>query len=307
MSAKNWCKFILLGTIWGSSFLWIKIALQEVGPLTLVTFRAGFATLGLLAVALVKHPKIHKADIWILAFLGFFNIALPIALICWSETHISSGMAAILNSTVPLFTILIAPLFLKDEHLTRRRILGLLLGFGGVIVLMSNQLDEGDALKAVGVITMLIAAASYAVSGIFTRKMTVGMKPEAQSLGQMGTAFLFILPASLSFEAPFHFPTLAISYVALLWLGLLGSCVATLLWFSLVASVGPTRTSMTTYIFPLVGVLLGLIFLGERVDWRLAVGGVLIILAVVLVNSQKRLFTKKEPFPLVENLEQEND
>ena len=307
MSAKNWFKFILLGTIWGSSFLWIKIALQEVGPLTLVTFRVGFATLGLLAVALARRSKIHKKEVWILAFLGFFNVAVPFALISWSETHISSGMAAILNSTVPLFTILIAPFFLKEERLNRRRILGLLLGFGGVIVLMSNQLDAGDALKEVGVITMLVAACFYAVSGIFARKMATGLSPEAQSLGQMGTAFLFILPAAFTLEAPFHIPTLPISYVALAWLGLLGSCVATLLWFSLIFSVGPTRTSMTTYIFPLMGVLLGMIFLREHVDWRLAVGGVLIILAVVLVNTQKRFFTKKDPQPLIEDLEQEND
>jgi len=108
LSAKNWFKFIFLGLIWGSSFLWIKLALREVGPLTLVTFRVGFATLGLLIVAWVTKPKFHKRDIPILAFLGFFNVALPFALISWSELHISSGMASILNSTVPLFTILLA-------------------------------------------------------------------------------------------------------------------------------------------------------------------------------------------------------
>ena len=146
MSAKNWLKFILLGTIWGSSFLWIKIALQEVGPITLVVFRAGFATLGLLVVALVTRPKIRKEDIWILAVLAFFNVTVPFVLISWSETHISSGMASILNSTVPLFTILIAPVVLAEERLTGRRIVGLLVGFAGVIVLMSNQLSSAAYL-----------------------------------------------------------------------------------------------------------------------------------------------------------------
>ncbi|MHC1740361.1 MAG: DMT family transporter [Anaerolineaceae bacterium] len=307
MSAKSWFKFILLGCIWGSSFLWIKIALQEVGPLTLVTFRTGFAALGLIVVALVMKPKMRRSDVWILAVLGLFNVAIPFALISWSETHISSGMASILNSTVPLFTILIAPLFLQEERLTFQRIFGLLMGFAGVIVLMSNKVDLEDSFEKVGVVTMLVAACFYAGSGIFARKMNRGMKPAAQSLGQMGSAFLFITPFALTFEAPFHFPTLPISYVGLIWLGLLGSCVATLLWFSLLNTIGPTRTSMTTYIFPLVGVLLGMIFLGEHVDWHLIVGGVLIILAVFIVNTQKNPFARKEIQPLVEDLEQEND
>jgi len=293
--------------IWGSSFLWIKIALQEVDPMTLVTFRTGFATLGLIVVALIKRPTIRKTDLWVLATLGLLNVAFPFVLISWSETHISSGMAAILNSMVPLFTILIAPIFLKEEHLGLQRIFGLLLGFAGVIVLMSNQLEAGDALKEVGVIAMLVSAISYAASSIFARKMSRGMKPEAQSLGQMGTAFLLITPTALTFEAPFHFPILAMSYVALIWLGILGSCVATLLWFSLLNSLGPTRTSMTSYIYPLVGVLLGMIFLGEQVDWRLAVGGILIILAVLIVNTQKNPFAKKESLLLVKDTEQEND
>jgi drug/metabolite transporter (DMT)-like permease len=305
LSAKNWLKFVLLGTIWGSSFLWIKIALQEVGPLTLVTFRTGFAALGLIGVALAVRPKFRKADLWVLAFLGFFNVALPFALISWSETHISSGMAAILNSTVPLFTILIAPFFLSEERMTHRRVLGLVIGFIGVVTLMSNQLHSVDVLSSMGIAAMLIAACSYAISGIFARKMQRGMQPVTQSLGQMGTAFLFILPTALVGEAPFTFPQLPISYLALGWLGLLGSCLATLLWFSLLNSVGPTRTSMTTYIFPLVGVLLGMIFLREQVDWRLIVGGLLIILAVVIVNSKINPLVNKK-VQLQEDLEQEN-
>jgi drug/metabolite transporter (DMT)-like permease len=304
LSAKNWLKFLLLGTIWGSSFLWIKIALQEVGPLTLVTFRTGFATLGLLVVALVVRPQLHKKEIWILALLGLLNVAIPFALISWSEEHISSGMASILNSTVPLFTIMIAPFFINTEHLNGRRIFGLLIGFSGVIVLMSNQVSGGDSMSGWGIAAMLAAACSYAVSGIFAKRKTAGMKPAVQSLGQMSSSFLFILPTALIFEAPFHIPTLPISYAALMWLGFLGSCAATLLWFSLLNSVGPTRTSMTTYMFPLVGVLLGLIFLGEHVDWHLIAGGVLIILAVVIVNTQKVPGLENEKQIQVEDLEQ---
>jgi drug/metabolite transporter (DMT)-like permease len=287
LSAKNWLKFIVLGTIWGSSFLWIKIALQEVGPITLVSYRMGFSIAGLLIVSLVTRPRVHKGDFWILAVLGIFNIALPYVLISWSETHIPSGMASILNSTVPLFTILIAPFFMKEERLDLKRGFGLLLGFAGVIILMSNQIHESDSLKAIGVLTILIAASFYAGSGVFARKLKRSMQPVTQSLGQAGFAFLFVTPAALTFELPFHFPILPITYLAFIWLGVMGSCVASLLWFSLLNSVGPTRTSMAAYIYPLVGVLLGWVFLGEQVNWRLIVGGIFIILAVVIVNTQK--------------------
>lgn len=285
MSAKNWFKFIFLGLVWGSSFLWIKLALGEVGPFTLVFFRAGIAFLGLAVVWLVLKPELRKRDLWKFALMGVFNHALPIVLISWSEKHISSGLAAILNSTTPLFTILIAPFFLSEERITGKRALGLLLGFGGVIVLASNNISDGDSLSSIGIITMLIAACCYAASGVFARKVMAGIRSEAQSIGQMGMAFLFMIPATFIAESPFHLPTLPLTWIALVWLGLLGSCITLLLWFSLLNSVGPTKTSMVTYLFPLMGVLLGWVFLHEIPDWRLFVGGALVLAAVVIVNS----------------------
>lgn len=306
MSAKNWFKFILLGLIWGSSFFWIKLALQEVGPFTLVLFRVGFAFLGLLVVGLILRPKLYKKDLWKYVILGFFNVAMPFVMISWAEKHISSGMAAILNSTVPLFTILIAPGFLKEERFTVHSVLGLLIGFAGVIILASNQLGAGDSLSVVGILAMLVAAFSYACSGIFARTMTKGMRVEAQSMGQMGMAFAFLVPATLIAESPVHFPSLPLTYISLLWLGFMGSCIATLIWFSLLNSVGPTRTSMVTYMFPLVGVLLGLIFLRESLDWRLLVGGILVIVAVVVVNSRVKTDPDNLTATAVEELENEN-
>jgi drug/metabolite transporter (DMT)-like permease len=285
LSAKNWLKFVILGLVWGSSFLWIKLALGEVGPFTLVFFRAGIAFTGLAVVWIVKRIKLDRRDLWKFTLIGVFNHALPIVLISWSEKHISSGLAAILNSTVPLFTILIAPFFLSDERITLKRALGLVVGFAGVIVLASNDISTSDSMSGIGIITMLIAAACYAASGVFARKMMAGIRHEAQSIGQMGMAFCVMIPATFIAESPFHMPTHPITWVALIWLGLLGSSITLLIWFSLLNSVGPTKTSMTTYMFPLMGVLLGWIFLREVPDWRLLVGGVLVILAVVIVNS----------------------
>lgn len=276
-----------MGLVWGSSFLWIKLALAEVSPFVLVMFRTGFAFLGLVGVSFLLKTRITRKDLWKYLVLGLFNVAIPFVLISWAETHISSGMAAILNSTVPLFTIILAPLFLVEEKFTLRTLAGLILGFGGVVVLASNELGGSDSLGGLGILGMLTAAVFYAGSGIFARLMTRGMRPDAQAVGQMGAAFAFILPTTLLVDSPLHLPSLPLTLTALIWLGIMGSCLSTLVWFSLLNSVGPTRTSMTTYMFPLVGVLLGWIFLKEIPDWRLVVGGLLVIVAVVIVNTRK--------------------
>lgn len=300
MSVKNWSKFLFLGLIWGSSFLWIKIALREVGPFTLVAFRVFFAALGLFIFFLAARKRLKKEWIGRFLFVGFFNVAFPFVLISTAERSITSGMAAILNSTVPLFTILVAPIFLTEERFTLQRVAGLLLGFGGVIVLMSNRLGGGSDSTLAGIASMLIAALSYAVSGVYARKRSADIPVEAASFGQMAGALIFILPAALIVDAPFKFPSLPLTYLALLWLGLLGSCIATLLWYSLLHSVGPTRTSMTTYMFPLVGVLLGAVFLQENMDWHVLAGGALILLAIFIVNSRQYRAKSHPAEPLAE-------
>ena len=288
MAIKDWGKFIALGLIWGSSFFWIKIAVQEIGPFTLVSFRVLFALLGILAVIAYRRTALPgRRRWWAFGVLGLFNVALPFVLISWAEQNISSGIAAILNSTMPLFTILIAPLFLADERITRARMVGLVLGFLGVVVLVSGKIEFGLGGYQLGVAAMLIASLCYAVSAIFARKQTQGMAVEAQSIGQMMAAWLFIIPATAMVEAPFTPPALPITWMAVAWLGLLGSCVATLLYYSLINSVGPTRTVLVSYIFPLVGVVLGIIFLNERPDWQLVVGGFLIIGGIGMVNRRQ--------------------
>lgn len=287
MSLINWFKFVLLGIVWGSSFLWIKIAVTEVGPFTLVSWRAFLALLGTVVVVVWRRsifPIRKKAGVFL--FLGIINMAVPFVLISWAEKFIPSGLASVLNSTVPLFTLVIAAVFLPDERMTARRGAGLLLGFGGVVVLMSNQLGEGFGDYQTGILAMLVGALCYGAGAVFARKKAYGLSPEAQSLGQLLIAFAVILPGAVGFEGSMLVPQLAITWLALLWLGLLGSCLALLLYFDLIQQVGATRASMTTYIFPLVGVLLGAVFLGEHPDWRLLAGAVMIIAGVWAVNRK---------------------
>lgn len=305
MSVKNWIKFFALGIVWGSSFFWIKIGLQEVDPLHVVFYRVFFALLGLGAFYIFTRRSFPLRKAWKLyLFLGIFNVALPFFLVSWSETHITSGMASILNSMQPLSTSLLAAIFIKEEKLTPQRIAGLVLGFGGVLVLMSDKLGDGMTNEAIGIIAMIIAVFGYGSSGVFARVHNDGVKPEDQALGQFVLGMFFIIPAMLTFESPFTIPVRPVSYLAFGWLGLLGSFFAAITWYSLLDEIGPSRVSMTTYMFPLVGVILGATILREPVDWRIVVGGLMIIGAIIIVNQKKR----QVPVPVVQEslLEDQN-
>ncbi len=287
MSVKNWFKFFALSLVWGTSFFWIKIGLREVGPGTVVFFRVSFATLGLLIYTFFLRKKFPLKYWWLYLFLGFFNVAFPFVLITWSEKFITSGMASIMNSTQPLATALIAAIFLKEERMTAQRAIGLMVGFSGVLLLMSNRISGGLSNQALGILAMAVAVLGYGASAVFAKRNNKDVSPDSQALGQMSFALIFIVPFMLTTEAPFTLPTQPVSYLAFAWLGLLGSFFASVTWYSLMVDIGPSRVSMTTYLFPLIGVTLGAVVLHEPVDWRLLAGGVLIILGIIIVNRKR--------------------
>jgi drug/metabolite transporter (DMT)-like permease len=299
MTTKDWLRFWILGLIWGTSFLWIKIAVTEVSPFVLVGFRTLFGALGLLVImwsqkTFPKSWKEIRPWLGVFAVVGLINVALPFVLISWSEQYISSGIASILNSTVPLFTMLLAPLVLRDDRMTLPKTTGLLIGFVGVLILFSPELAQAPGVNQglVGQGVMLLATLSYAAGSIYVRLKARGLAPQLQAFLQLSTANVMVWLFTGVAERPILLPHLALTWLALLWLGLLGSCVAYILFFSLMNSIGPTRTTMVTYIPPLVGVLLGAIFLGERLNWQAIVGGALILSGITVVNMKKLPFKK---------------
>ncbi|HXF83369.1 MAG TPA: DMT family transporter [bacterium] len=285
---RTWGAFLLLGTIWGSSFLWIKIAVGEVGPATLAAFRLLFGSLGLLVVArLTRTPFREQLRAYFPAylFMGFFNTALPFVLISWAETRIDSALAAILNATAPLFAIVIAHWWLSDEKITLRRLGGLVVGFGGVVVLMSREFSPQGVHGTIwGYAAMVAASASYGLSATFSRRHLRGHPPLVQATMVVLLADLMTWLVVPVMDRPVILPQAPVTWLALAWLGLLGSCVAYLLYFYLINAWGPTRASLVTYIFPVVGIALGVVFLNEALDWRLAAGAALIVGGIAVVN-----------------------
>ena len=289
MKLKHWLVFILLGAIWSSSFMWIKIAVQEVGPITLVAFRVLFGLLFGIVVIFIQRVQLSRSfKEWSpLLLLGITNVAIPFFLISWGEQSIDSAVAAILDATVPLFTILIAHYLLHDDKMTWPKVLGLLVGFAGVIVLMSK--DIGTSVGSIlGQLAVVLACAFYAGSAVFARRTTEATPGILRSAGPLISATVIMWLATFFVESPVEIPQLGITWVALLFLGVLGSGLAFVLSYYLIHEIGPTRTSMVTYLFPLGGVILGVAFLNEELSWQLLAGAVLIILSLVVANWQPR-------------------
>ena len=289
MKLKHWLVFILLGAIWCSSFMWIKIAVQEIGPITLVAFRVLFGLLfGVVVIYIQRIPWPRTLKEWTpLLMLGIFNIAIPFFLISWGEQSIDSAVASILNATVPLFTILIAHFLLQDDKITAPKVLGLLMGFAGVVILMSK--DIGAALGSLlGQFAIVLASAFYAGGGVYARRTTQEMPGILRSAGPLLPATVVMWLSMFLFEGPVKFPQLGITWIALLFLGVLGSGLAFVMSYYLLHEIGPTRTSMVTYLFPLGGVILGVVFLNEQLTWQLVGGAVLIVLSLIVANMQPR-------------------
>ncbi len=289
MKAKHWVVFILLGAIWSSSFMWIKIAIQEVGPITLVAFRVIFGLLFGVVVILFQRvalPRTFKE--WLpLLVVGLTNIAIPFFLISWGELHIDSAVASILDATVPLFTILIAHFLLSDDKITLPKTVGLLVGFVGIVILMSKDIGASPS-SLLGQAAVILASVFYAISSIYIRKMTVDTPGILRSAGPLVSASVTMWLGAFIFESPVQIPQLGITWIALLFMGVLGSGLAFVMAFYLIHEIGPTRMTMVTYLFPLGGVILGVSFLHEQLTWQVIAGALLIISSLAIANWEPK-------------------
>ncbi|MDQ3006986.1 MAG: DMT family transporter [Chloroflexota bacterium] len=288
MKTKHWIVFILLGAIWSSSFLWIKIGVREIGPMSLVAFRMLFGALTAVAIGIyqkVEWPRDWKT--WgIFAILGPASLAIPIFFISWGELTIDSAVASILNATTPLFTIVIAHFLLQDDKMTIQKVLGLLIGFAGVVVLLSKDLTTGAQNSVIGQAAVILASLFYAGSAVYGRKLTQHVQGTVRGAMLLITSTIFMWIVGPLTERPFEFPALPITWISILWLGILGSGLAVIMLWYLIHEIGPTRATLVTYLFPVGGVILGVLFLNENLSWQLLVGTVLIVGSLAVVNWQ---------------------
>ncbi len=287
-----WAAFLGLGLIWGSSFLLIKVGVGEMTPLQLITVRVGTGAVALAMTLYLtggRFPR-DRATLGRLILVGVFNVAVPFFLITWGEQSIDSGLATVLNSTVPLFSLVIAHFVLADERITGPKVLGLAAGFAGVIVLASRGLngESGVTNSLVGQVAVLVASISYAGTTVFVRRSLRQLPPMVISSGATVAAAILIAAVTLLTDGFPDFTRVSgAATLAVLMLGLVNTYVAYLLFYWIIDRWGATRATLVTYLMPPVGLALGVIVRDEVLDAALIGGAVLIVAGVALANWRR--------------------
>ena len=293
-SRVDWLIFLGLGFMWGSSYLFIKLAVDDFGTFTLVALRLVVGAILLWAViGIAKQPLPRERRIYGHLFvMAIINITIPFILITWAEQSVESSLAAILTSPVPLFAIVLSALFLHDEPLRLNGLVGLIVGFIGVIIITSRGLT-GAGSSLAGEIALLGAAICYAAGAFYARRNVRGLPAMIPAVFQVSFAAVITGAVALATEQPWTATPDTQAIFAILWLGVLGSGFAYLFVFRLFAHWGATRTTLVAYLIPVVGIALGYLVLGEPLDGRIIVGTALVIAGIGLVNSrfgQRRLY-----------------
>ena len=283
---SDWLVFLALGLMWGSSYLFIKIAVDDFGTFTLVALRLAIGALLLWTVFRLRgQPVPRERRIYGHLFvMGLINITIPFLLITWAEQSVESSLAAILTSMVPLFTVVFAPLFIHDEPLRINAVVGLAIGFIGVVVLTSREM-AGTGSSLLADLALVAAALSYGAGAVYARRNVRGLAPLVPAVFQVTFAFLVSGTMAVLLEHPWTARPDASAVFSMIWLGLLGSGAAYLAYFRLLSRWGATRTTLVAYVLPVVGIILGLLVLQEPLDGRIMVGTALVIAGIGLVNS----------------------
>ncbi len=283
MSGRYLPMLLLLALIWGSSFMFIKIADRELDPATLVLGRLLLAasTLAIIVgVSLGGRGTLAalRAHAPALVLVGLVNTAVPFWLLSWGETRIDSGLASIIQASVPIFNVLLAYGFFHEQRVGGRKVVGVAVGFVGVALLVGAQ-PEGKILGALAVVGMAVC---YAAGGLLSRRYLASAPPPVIALGTSAVAAVVMLPGGL-LRAPGELPGWE-TIVSVVVLGVVGTAFAYLLFFTLIAGAGATYASFVTYLIPPIALAYGALFLDEGVGAS-ALGGMVLILVGVALGT----------------------
>ena len=296
MSAIQWIMLLTLSLVWGGSYFFVGVAVGDLPPLTIVLCRVGFASIALLIfLACTGQSMPTDRRVWAAFFImGLLNNAIPFSLIVWGQTHVSAGQASILNATTPIFTVITAHLFTRDEKMKPRHLLGIALGFAGVAVLMGGAFLEALTNSLLAQMALLAAAVSYAFSAVFGRRFrTLGIPPMQIATGQVTAAALLLLPLVVLIDRPLQLaPPGLPSLLAVLGLALISTAFAYVLYFRILASAGATNLSLVTMLVPPTAICLGILFLDEVLAPHHLAGLALITAGLLVIDGRLAAFRR---------------
>ena len=285
--------WLVLCGIWGSTWLFIKIGLNDLPPLSFAAIRFVIAAAILWVIVLFRRLKVPQSgkELLLLASTGVLGFTVNYGLIFWGEQYISSGLAALLQSTIPAFGLMFAHLHLPAERMTAAKVVGVVLGVLGVAVIFSNQLSLAGPRAFAGSVAIVISAAGAAYSNVLIKAHGERIEPTIIAATQMSFGLIPILLVGLIWEGnPSNFRWTGMALVSLLYLAIVGSVIAFVLYYWLVQHMDVTKSMMIALVTPVTAVLLGMIVLGEQLDWRTVAGGVLVLsgIALVVIRRQKK-------------------
>ena len=288
MGTTEWLLLVTLSVLWGGSFFFNAVALDDLAPLTVVFGRVSIAALVLWLVIIVSGQRLRIGlGLW-LAFIamGILNNVIPFSLIVWGQTRIGSGLASILNATTPLFTVMFAHWLTRDERMTATKLAGVACGLVGVVVMIGPSALEPFGLDLLAQLAVVGAAIAYAFAGIFGRRFK-GTPPLLTATGQLSASALIMLPMVIMVDKP---TTLAVpdveTWAAVLGLAVLSTALAYVIYFRILARAGATNLLLVTFLIPVSALLLATTILGEALDARQLVGMALIGLGLAAIDGR---------------------
>jgi drug/metabolite transporter (DMT)-like permease len=290
MSASDWAVLLVLSVLWGGAFFFISVALRAFQPLTLIVLRVGLASALLWLVLRVRGGRMPRGfAAWrALLMLALLNNAIPFALFFWAMLHISGGLASIVNATTPIWGVIVAHLFTRDEKATPNKVAGVVLGFAGVVVMIGTDAFYGVGGQVLPQLACVAGTLCYAVAGVYARRFdALGVSPLALSAGSLAMAAVALLPVALLVERPWQAAMPGFTaWAALAGLVIFSSALAYVLFFRLIASAGATNAMLVTFLIPVTAILLGSMVLGERLGRNDFAGMALIALGLVAVDGR---------------------
>lgn len=280
MTSQEWGLLLTLSVLWGGSFFFAGVAVKELPPFTIVALRVVIAALALHVVLRIQNLYLPRNKTAWQAFfgMGILNNVIPFSLIVWGQSHLASGLAAILNATTPLFTVVVAHALTQDEKMTGNRLIGVIIGFIGVAVMIGGRSLFILGSDIMAQLACLAGALSYAFAGIYGRRFkTMGISPMVTATGQVTASSIILLPVMLIMDQPW---TLAMpspgAIAALFGLALLSTALAYIIYFRILSTAGATNLLLVTFLIPVTAIFLGILILGEHLELRHLAGIILI-------------------------------
>lgn len=282
--------WLILCGIWGSTWLFIKLGLEDLPPFTFAGIRFVIACAILFSWILIRRLPLPKAraDWILLAVSGILSFGLNYGLLFWGEQYISSGLAALLQATIPAFGLVFAHFHLPGERLSWSKISGVVLGVGGVAVVFSNQLAVAGRQALAGCVALILSSMFVAYSNVLVKAYGKNLDPAILAAGQMLFGLLLLLAVGIPLEGnPLNLRWTPIALVSLFYLALVGSVIAFLLYYWLVLRIDVTKSMLIALVTPVVAVVLGMIVLDEEIGWRTLIGGAMIMLGISFIVVRK--------------------